>query len=128
MPLSFLRPASTSCITVITDLQVPQLNTADNAQFQNSTRTSLRNKKQADKQAGRQAGRQTDKQAGRQAGGQAGRQAGRHAVRHAGRQAGRQAVGRSVRPLRPVFKSSSTTTTLSRTTLQSPGSLSSQPS
>ena len=58
LPLSFPRPASTSCITVITDLQ------ADNAQFQNSTHTSLRNKEQADKQAGRQADRLTNRQAG----------------------------------------------------------------
>ena len=67
-------------------------------------------------------------QAGEQAGRQAGGQAGRQADMQSGMQAGRQAGGRSVRPLRPVIKSSSTTTTLSRTTLQSPGSLSSQPS
>ena len=68
LPLSFPRPASTSCITVIADLQAPHLNTADNAQFQNSTHTSLRNKEQADKQAGRQADRLTNRQAGRQTG------------------------------------------------------------
>ena len=79
LPLSFSRPASTICITVITDLQALHLNTADNAQFQNSTHTSLRNKKQADKQAGRQADRLTNRQACRQAGGQADKQADRQA-------------------------------------------------